>query len=69
MTFRLLLANAALLAFSAGVSGCFSSSKVNSSNERSAGQQLTDLDQAHRQGIINDKEYARLRKAIIKKYD
>ncbi len=48
---------------------CVSSSKVNSTNQTSVGQQLTDLDRAYHQGIITEKEYLKLRKAIIKKND
>ena len=49
--------------------GCFSSSEVKSSNEASVGQQLTDLDRAYHQGIITEKEYMRLKKALIKRHD
>jgi hypothetical protein len=50
-------------------SGCFSSSEVKSSNPTSVGQQLTDLDRAYHQGIITEKEYLKLKKAIISKND
>ena len=50
-------------------SGCFSSSEVKSTNPTSVGQQLTDLDRAYHQGIITEKEYLKLKKAIIKKND
>lgn len=49
--------------------GCISSSKLQSTNEASVGRQLTDLDNAYRQGVITEKEYLKLRKAIIKKND
>jgi|GEM_PF-3029772 len=49
------------------LTSCFSSSKVDSKNEASVGKQLTDLDTAYRQGIITEKEYLKLRKAIISK--
>jgi len=35
----------------------------------SVGRQLTDRDAAYRQGIITEKEYMKLRKAIISKND
>jgi hypothetical protein len=50
-------------------SGCFSSSEVKSTNPTSVGQQLTDLDRAYHQGIITEKEYLKLKKAIISKND
>ncbi len=67
MHFRLFLASTALFAISACLTSCGSSTKVTSTNERSAGQQLTDLNEARQQGLITEKEYSRLRKAIIKK--
>ena len=48
---------------------CFSSSELQNTNQASVGQQLTDLDRAYREGIITEKEYLKLRKAIIRKND
>jgi len=50
------------------LAGCRSSSKVET-NSVSLGQQLQDLDKAHQSGTINDKEYEKLKKSLIKKYD
>jgi hypothetical protein len=50
-------------------SGCFSSSELQHKPQASVGQQLTDLDRAYREGIITEKEYQRLRKAIIRDND
>lgn len=59
-----------ILIFNAlALTGCGTSTKVTSTNERSVGQQLTDLEQARQQGIITDREYNRLKKAIINKND
>lgn len=49
--------------------GCISSSKLQSSHQASVGQQLSDLDRAYREGVITEKEYLKLRKAIIRKND
>ena len=57
-----------VILFLAMVSGC-GSTKVSTQTNTSVGQQLLDLQRAHDQGIINDQEYERLRKAIVKKYD
>ena len=57
-----------VILFLAMVSGC-GSTKVSTQSNTSVGQQLLDLQKAHDQGIINDQEYERLRKAIVKKYD
>lgn len=70
MNFRSLLSSTAVVALSASLTSCGgTSTKVTSTNERSVGQQLTDLNQAHQQGIITDSEYKSLKKAIIKKND
>ena len=42
---------------------------VTNTTQSSVGQQLTDLDQARRQGIISNSEYNRLKRAIIKNND
>ena len=69
MNFRAFLSSIALITVSCTATGCFSSSKVSSKNEASVGQQLTDLDRARQQQIITEKEYLRLKKAIIKNND
>lgn len=55
----------------AALPGCISSSDVESSitQQSSVGQQLTDLDKAYQQGVVTEKEYLKLRKAIIRKND
>jgi len=57
---------AAVLIF--GGVGC-RSSKVSTEQGSSVGQELMDLEKAHNQGVITDKEYAKLKKALIKKHD
>ena len=69
MNLRAFLPIPVFIAVSCSLTSCFSSSKVNSKNEASVGQQLTDLDRAHQQQIITDKEYLKLKKAIIKNND
>ena len=69
MNLASLLSSIVLLAISCGLTSCFSSSKVVSKNEASVGQQLTDLEKARQQGIIDEKEYLKLKKAIIKNND
>ena len=51
------------------LTGCFPTAKVQSENQVSVGQQLTDLETAYRQGIITEKEYLKLKKAIIRNND
>lgn len=61
-----LLAATALIV-AVATSGCISSSRIN--NQASTGQQLQDLEKTYRDGIITQKEYERLKKAIIRKND
>lgn len=67
MNSRSILSSIVFAALSLSLTSCFSTSKVNSRNETSVGQQLTDLERARQQGIVTDREYARLKKTIIKK--
>jgi outer membrane murein-binding lipoprotein Lpp len=68
---KTLITTSALIAATLAVSllsGCVSSSKVQGSSA-SVGQQLQDLEQSYKDGIITKKEYDRLKKAIIKQND
>ena len=69
MTLRTILSTLLLVAVSCTLTSCFSSSKVLSKNEASVGQQLIDLERARQQGIITEKEYLKLKKALIKDND
>lgn len=69
MNVRSILSSVLLVAISGSLTSCFSSSKVQSKNEASVGKQLTDLDAAYQQGIITEKDYLKLKKAIIKNND
>lgn len=63
---RSLLVAVALIA-AVAATGCISSSRIN--NEASTGQQLQDLEKSYRDGILTQKEYERLKKALIRKND
>lgn len=69
MKFQSVLSSLLLVCVSSSLTSCFSSSKVNTKNEASVGQQLSDLDNTYRRGIITEKEYLKLKKAIIKAND
>jgi hypothetical protein len=58
---------AAMFSFVSLSSGC--GSTPTHQTEASVGQQLMDLEKAHREGIISDKEYEKLKKALVKKHD
>ena len=69
MKLTTILSGIVLAIGSVTLTSCGSSTEVRTTNERSVGQQLTDLEQARQQGIITESEYASLKKAIIKKND
>ena len=69
MNLRPVISSVMLVAISSSITSCGSSTKVTNTKETSVGQQLIDLDHARQQGIINDSEYAKLKKAVIKNND
>ena len=60
----------ALLLFGAGLWGCGGGgAKMKSQiTTTSLGQELTDLDQAYKQGIITDQEYEKAKKGLMKRF-
>lgn len=68
MSFRFVVSSLSIVMFAVSLSGC-GGTKVTTTNEVSVGQQLSDLDRARSQGIIDEGEYKRLKKALIKRYD
>jgi hypothetical protein len=63
-------AAAALLLFGAGFWGCGGGgAKVKTQiTTTSLGQELSDLDEAYKQGIISDKEYDKAKKGLMKRF-
>jgi hypothetical protein len=49
-------------------SGCVHKTTKVETGSVSLGQQLQDLEKAHQNGTISDKEYQQLRKSLINKY-
>jgi hypothetical protein len=68
MNFRTLSSCLLLTALSATLTSC-GGTKVTNTAQTSVGQQLSDLENARQRGIVTEKEYARLKKAIIKNND
>lgn len=69
MQLRSLLTCFLVISAAFGMTSCGSSTKVTNTAQLSVGQQLNDLENARQRGIITDKEYAKLRKAIIRNND
>lgn len=62
-----ILRRSALVVAAGLLAGCGSTTKIQT--QESVGQQLLDLERSHRDGVITDKEYERLKKAIIRAND
>ena len=69
MKFQIVLAALCMAVAPFCLTNCGSSTELTTHNEVSVGQQLSDLQRAHNEGIINESEYNRLKKALIKRYD
>jgi hypothetical protein len=65
-----IVAVAALLLFGTGLWGCGGggANVKNQITTTSLGQELTDLDQAYKQGIITDKEYEKAKNGLMKRF-
>ncbi len=70
MKTRILPASALALLFAIALSGCGGgdSAVQTTTTTTTMGQELMDLDGSHKKGIIDDDEYEKARKAILKKY-
>ncbi len=59
---------AAVLASPVAFSGC-SSTKTTNTSTGTVGQQLIDLDRAHKDGVITKDQYDKMKKELIRKND
>jgi hypothetical protein len=57
-----------LLMFS-GCGGGGAKTEVKQAPQTTLGQELLDLDKAHKQGVISDEEFKKLKKEIVEKYE
>jgi hypothetical protein len=67
--FTLLAALVAAMVAAPLLPGCASKSTTTVTQSTSVGQQLQDLEKAYKDGTISQKEYEKLKKALIKKND
>ena len=51
-----------------GLAGCSGGGADIQQTTTTLGQELQDLDSAHKQGLLSDKEYSNARKDLIKKH-
>lgn len=60
---------AVLMASSLLLAGCGGGGATVTASSTTMGQELQDLEKSHKDGLINEKEYKRARKAILERYD
>ena len=59
-----------LIIFGFILNGCGSSkTEIKPAPQTTLGQELIDLDKAHKAGIITDKEYAKKKQEIMKRFE
>ena len=65
------IAIATLVIFGFILNGCGTSTKteIKQAPQTTLGQELMDLDKAHKEGIITDNEYKQKKKDIMKRYE
>jgi hypothetical protein len=49
--------------------GCGSSTQIKEAPQTTLGQELLDLDKAHKEGVISEDEYKKLKKDIMKNHN
>ena len=69
MNLRIAVSSVLITATSLALNSCGSDPQIVPTDQVSVGQQLNDLDNARRQEIITEREYQRLKKALINRYD
>jgi len=57
-----------LLSIPVGMFGCGGAKVRQQTTTTTLGQELKDLDDAYKKGLLNEKEYKKVRKELIEKY-
>jgi len=71
MKSRILPASGLALITAIGLAGCGGGGSENTiqTSNTTMGQELMDLDKSRQQGLIDDKEYEKAKKEILKRYN
>lgn len=69
MNLRAVAITGLALMISAGLVACGGGGATMQASTTTMGQELIDLEESYKKGIINEKEYDRAKKDILKRYD
>lgn len=69
MTTRFLPLTSLALISAIGLAGCGGGDSTVQASSTTMGQELMDLDESRKKGLITDKEYDKAKKEILKKYN
>lgn len=58
-----------LLILTFTLAGCGGTTRIETTNSVTLGQELIDLDKAYKDGVITEKEYKEAKKSVLEKYE
>lgn len=66
---RLTVLVTCLLVLAFALAGCGGTTRIETTNSVTLGQELIDLDKAYKDGVISEKEYKNAKESILEKYE
>lgn len=69
MKHRIAIMLSGLLVLAFALAGCGGTTRIETTNSVTLGQELIDLDKAYKDGVISEKEYKAAKESILEKYE